>query len=126
MIDIAKQVEFWRVGSEEDFAVASDLIARGKIRHGLFFLHLSLEKALKAEVCRVTRNLAPRIHSLVRLAELAEVHFPGDKVETLVELNEFNIEGRYPELLSPVPSAAEARDYVARAEGILQWSNNRS
>ncbi len=124
MIDIAKQVEFLRAGSEEDFAVASDLIGRGKIRHGLFFLHLSLEKALKAEVCRVTRDVAPRMHSLVRLASLAEVHFPGDKVETLVELNEFNIEGRYPELLSPVPSAAEAGDYVARAEGILQWLNN--
>jgi HEPN domain-containing protein len=126
MIDVAKQVEFWRAGSEEDFAVALDLIGRGRIRHGLFFLHLAVEKALKAEVCRETQDVAPRIHSLVRLADLAEVHFPGDQAETLVELNEFNIEGRYPELLSPVPSAAEARDYVARAQGILQWLNNRS
>ena len=125
MIDIAKQVEFWRAGSVEDFAVASDLIAREKIRHGLFFLHLSLEKALKAEVCRVTRDVPPRIHNLARLAELARLEPSREQLVALGQMNEFNIEGRYPQLLSPAPTSAEAQHHLARAEEILKWLSSQ-
>jgi HEPN domain-containing protein len=97
MIDIPKQIEFWRLGSAEDAVVARDLVARGKIRHGLFFLHLAIEKALKAEVCRATTDVAPRVHNLVRLAELANLTFGLGQIDALAELNAFNIEGRYPE-----------------------------
>ncbi len=66
MIDIAKQVAYWREGAVEDWEVARDLIERGKTRYGLFFVHLSLEKLLKAHVCRHTQDVAPRLHNLVR------------------------------------------------------------
>ncbi len=59
MIDIEKQVVYWRDGAHEDWEMAEDLVARGKTRYGLFFAHLALEKALKAHVCRVTLQLAP-------------------------------------------------------------------
>ena len=126
MIDIGKQVEFWRTGAKEDFAVAQELVGRERIRHGLFFLHLSLEKALKAHVCRATWDLAPRIHNLVRLAELAEIRFSQEQTDTLAEMNEFNIQGRYPGSLSPAPTPAEAQAYLTQAEGIFQWLNSRS
>jgi len=125
MIDVDKQIEFWRAGSEEDLAVARELVGWGRIRHGLFFLHLSLEKSLKAHVCRVTRDLAPRMHNLVRLAELADVRFSQEQVGTLAEMNAFNIEGRYPELLLPPPTPAETQGYLIQAEGILEWLNRR-
>jgi HEPN domain-containing protein len=126
MIDVGKQIEFWRAGSEEDFAVARELIDRGRVRHGLFFLHLSLEKALKAHVCRVTRDIAPRLHNLVRLAELGKLHPPQENMDALAEINAFNLEGRYPESLSPPPTSAEAHDYLVRAEGVLRWLNSQS
>lgn len=72
MVDIGKQIEHWRAGAGEDWEVARDLVERGKIRHGLFFAHLALEKTLKAHVCRTTNELAPPIHNLVRLAEGAD------------------------------------------------------
>ena len=50
MIDIAKQIAYWRVGAEEDWVVAQKLVADESIRHGLFFAHLALEKILKAHV----------------------------------------------------------------------------
>jgi HEPN domain-containing protein len=71
MINIEKQVAYWRDGAVEDWEIAQELIERGRTRHGLFFVHLSLEKLLKAHVCRHTQDLAPRLHNLVRLAELA-------------------------------------------------------
>jgi HEPN domain-containing protein len=44
----------------------------------LFFAHLALEKLLKAHVCRATRDLAPRVHALLRLAERAGLMLPED------------------------------------------------
>lgn len=96
MIDIDKQIVHWRDGAKEDIEVARELVARGRNRHGLFLAHLALEKVLKAHVCRHTRDLAPRIHSLVRLAELASIKPNKEQLDTLAEMNAFNLEGRYP------------------------------
>ena len=101
MIDIDKQIAYWRDGAKEDMEAARDLVVRGRTRHGLFFAHLALEKMLKAQVCRQTEDLAPRIHSLVRLAELASIKPDKEQLDTLAEMNAFNVEGRYPETLAP-------------------------
>jgi HEPN domain-containing protein len=69
MVDKDKQVVYWRQGFEEDREVAQSLIDSGRIRHGLFFLHLSAEKLLKAIICARTGDLAPRMHNLIRLFE---------------------------------------------------------
>jgi HEPN domain-containing protein len=71
MVDIAKVVARWRAGAEEDWEVATDLVQRGRVRHGLFFAHLALEKVLKAHVCQRTGELPPYIHDLLRLATAA-------------------------------------------------------
>jgi len=42
MIDVEKQIAYWRAGAEEDWEVAVDLVESGKARHGLFFAHLAL------------------------------------------------------------------------------------
>jgi len=121
MIDIDKQISFWRNSAGEDLAVARDLVDRNRIRHGLFFTHLALEKALKAHVCRATQDIAPRLHNLVRLAELAELDTRPTRLDILAEMNVFNIEGRYPDTLSPPPSREEAEHYMAQAEEVFQW-----
>lgn len=71
MVDVDKQIAFWREGAKEDWGVAYHLVDPARVRHGLFFAHLALEKALKALVCPKTRDIAPRLHNLVRLAEVA-------------------------------------------------------
>ena len=121
MIDINKQIAYWENGAQEDWDVAQDLIKSGRARHGLFFAHLALEKALKGQFCRHTRELAPRIHNLVRLAELAEIKLSETQIDVLAEMNTFNLEGRYPDSLAPVPTLPEARAYLARAKEIFQW-----
>ena len=67
-----------------------------KIRHGLFIAHLALEKMLKAHVCL---ELAPRIHNLVRLAEMAGLKLSETQIDLLADASEFNIEGRYSKML---------------------------
>jgi len=121
MIDVNKQVAFWRDSSLEDWDVARDLVKKGRTRHGLFFAHLTLEKLLKALVVRRTNDLAPRIHNLVRLAQLADAELIEAQVDTLAEMNAFNLEGRYPEFLTPPPDKAEAKVYMKKAEEIRTW-----
>jgi HEPN domain-containing protein len=121
MIDVDKQIAFWREGAEEDWGVAYDLVDRTRVRHGLFFAHLALEKALKALVCRKTRDIAPRLHNLVRLAEVAGLKLQPSQLDVLAEMNSFNIEGRYPDSLSAPPSLLEARGYLKKAEEVFQW-----
>jgi HEPN domain-containing protein len=61
MLDIAKQVTFWRNGAQEDLTMAQELLESERIRHGLFFLHLALEKLRKAHVCRPDARLGFQI-----------------------------------------------------------------
>jgi len=125
MIDIEKQVAYWRNGAAEDWEVAQELIGSGRVRHGLFFAHLTLEKLLKAHVCRHTQDLAPRLHNLVRLAELAALPLGQAQIDILAEMNAFNIEGRYPDSLIPPPSQSEAREYLRRVEEVYRWLMNQ-
>ena len=121
MIDIARQVAYWRDSAREDWGVAQDLIAQARVRHALFFAHLALEKALKAHVCRQTNDLAPRMHNLIRLAEIGAVRLSQGYEDVLAEMNAFNLEGRYPDMLMPPPNLAEAQDYLKRSEEVFQW-----
>ena len=124
MIDIGKQVAHWRNSAVEDWSVAQDLVSRGKVRHGLFFAHLTLEKTIKAHVCKATGELASKIHNLVRLSQIASLTLSEDQIDLLAEVNEFNIEGRYPEMLLPPPSREEADAYMIRIHEVLQCLNN--
>jgi len=121
MVDIAKQIAFWRDSAKEDWDVALQLVDNGRTRHGFFFAHLALEKILKAIVCKQSQDLAPRLHNLSRLAELAALTLDTQRMEVLAEMNAFQIEGRYPESLTKPPTKAEALNYMARAERVFQW-----
>jgi HEPN domain-containing protein len=92
-----------------------------RTRHGLFFAHMALEKILKAIVCKHSQDLAPKLHNLSRLSELAGINLDSEKIEVLAEMNAFHIEGRYPESLMKPPAKAEALNYMTRAEEVFQW-----
>ena len=121
MVDISKHIAYWRTGAEEDWQVACDLLAGGKTRHGLFFAHLALEKILKAHVCKVTGQLAPRIHNLIQLSEFSKLNFQSDHIDTLADMNAFNLEGRYPTISYSCPRGKEAQIFIDRCSEVLQW-----
>jgi len=83
MVDIGLQIRHWRDASLEEIEAARVLIAKNHVRQGLFWAHLTLEKMLKAHVCKRTGDLAPRIHNLVRLSELAGLAWPREEIEFL-------------------------------------------
>jgi HEPN domain-containing protein len=103
MVDIEKQIAFWRKGAAEDWEVALDLARIKRNRHSLFFAHLAIEKTLKGLICKSSQNLAPRIHSLLRLAEMVDLSFSEDQLAFLARFDRYQIEGRYPGVLTSDP-----------------------
>ncbi len=121
MVNIGRQIAHWRKGAEEDWEVAQELVSRRRIRHGLFFAHLSLEKILKAHVCCKIRDIAPPVHNLTRLANLSGLPIEEDFRDVLADVSPFNIEARYPDMLIPEPSFEEAKAYMQRIEKVFTW-----
>ena len=121
MVDINTQIRHWLEGGQEDWLAACSLIEHGHHRQGLFMAHLALEKFLKAKVCRQTGDLAPRLHNLVQLAALAEINPTPEYLDTLADMNDFNLEGRYPQEMAAPPTAAESRAFMARAKEVMEW-----
>jgi HEPN domain-containing protein len=84
-----------------------------------------LEKILKAHICLNTGDIAPRLHNLVRLAELSGIQISQEQTDLLAEMNPFNIEGRYPESWGAVPSRNEAEKIRQKTQEIFEWLKNQ-
>lgn len=125
MIDLEKQIQYWRESAREDWQVSQELYLGNRLRHALFFAQLALEKMLKAHVVHQTRDIPPRLHSLVRLAGLSNLDFGQSRIDFLAEMSSFNIEGRYPELGFPVITREEAQKYIKGCEDMLVWLTNQ-
>jgi HEPN domain-containing protein len=120
-MDVDRQVEYWTAGSAEDLAAAESLLEKGHLRHGLFFAHLALEKMLKAHVVRATREVPPRIHNLVRLAQLAGLEPDHEQEQFLRRFDAHQLEGCYPDSQQMEIDPARARQQFQQATETAQW-----
>ena len=120
-MDVEKQVDYWRRGGQEDIEVAEILCEKGRFRHGLFFAHLAVEKLLKAHVTRQTCAVPPKIHNLVRLAEMAGLSLRYEQDAWLRRFNMYQLEGRYPDMAQAVVDRAAAEKRLADAKEFLEW-----
>jgi HEPN domain-containing protein len=120
-MDVDKQVEYWATGSAEDLVAGETLLEKGYLRQGLFFVHLALEKTLKARVVRATRDVPPRVHNLVRLAQLAGLKTNNEQERFLRRFDLYQLEGRYPDSQQVVLDPGLARQELQTAMEVLQW-----
>ena len=121
MVDVAKQIDHWRTGGDEDFAAAESLLEKGHLRHSLFFAHLAVEKMLKAHVTSQTKDVPPRIHNLIRLAEIAGLKLDAEHEQFLREFGVYRLEGRYPDSEQVPIDSDLARDELSRTKEMLLW-----
>lgn len=120
-MDVGKQIDYWRSSSEEDFAAAESLLEKGHFRHCLFFAHLAIEKMLKAHVTRKTNDIPPRIHNLLRLAEIADLKLDPEQQQFLREFGVYQLEGRYPDSEESVIPSSLVKEEIAGASRMLSW-----
>ena len=120
-MDVPGQIEYWKKGAEEDFAAAQSLLEKGHLRHCLFFAHLAIEKMLKGHVTKLTKDIPPKIHNLVRLADIAGLKLDSKQKDLLREFGIYQLEGRYPDFEQVPLDSALAGQEIARVKEILNW-----
>lgn len=85
----------WLKGSKDAWDTAEKLMAAKKFDHSLFFIHLALEKIIKAVFIKKNNTFAPLIHNLAKLAETSGILLTPKQKSQLNEATEFNASGRY-------------------------------
>ncbi|MBU0567633.1 HEPN domain-containing protein [bacterium] len=96
-MDTKQQIDYWLKSAEHDLDVAQTLFQNGKYDWCLFIGHLVIEKILKAFYVRDKQESPPWIHNLLRLAENTNLSFTEEQLVFLADVNDFNIESRYPD-----------------------------
>ena len=90
-------------------------------RHSLFFAHLALEKLLKAHFTQKRKEVPPRIHNLVRLADSTPLELVPEQAQFLREFSAYQLEGRYPGSVPMALDKETTRKELIRAQEILEW-----
>ena len=52
---------------------------------------------------------------------MAELELGTEHMDVLAEMNEFNIEGRYPITYIAPPTQKEALDYMKKSKVVFEW-----
>ena len=121
-----KRFEFWKKSSEEEIDTALDLLKKKKLRQSLFFVHLSLEKILKAMFIKEKGEHPPITHNLIYLAKEIDLELSEERENFLIEATAFNIETRYPDEESPPVEYKYAKEKYREALEVLKWLRKKS
>jgi len=79
---------------------------------------------LKAVIIETKDIVPPRLHSLVRLTQIAELKLSDEEVEFIDRLTDFYIKTRYPETIAMLKAIANrtlADKSLKETERIYKW-----
>jgi AbiV family abortive infection protein len=120
-----QHIAHWVAQSKDDWESAELLFSGKKYLHSLFFAHLSLEKICKAHwINSVEINIPPKTHNLIFLLSQIALELNDNQKEFLLELNRFQIEGRYPEVITKLQLSTTAtftRNKLNEAKELQLW-----
>lgn len=124
-----EHITYWANQSKDDLEATELLLAGKKYLQALYFTHLSLEKICKS--CWIIHNegnIPPKTHNLIFLLSQTTIELTTRQKEFLLELNRFQIEGRYPEQISALyktTSASTAKLIIDEAKELHRWLLNK-
>ena len=124
MQDMDKIVEYWKTHAQYDLDTADSLFESKRSPYALFMCHLAIEKSLKAIIVRKTAEHAPYTHNLVHLGATTELAFSPEQKTLIGELNEFNLEARYPdwkENFYTIATHAYTEKYLRATRELFVW-----
>jgi HEPN domain-containing protein len=94
MDDLSRE---WVERAQYDLDTADAMFKAGRYLYVLFCCQQAVEKAIKALIVKKTGELSPRIHNLLRLAEVAEIESDHKQIHFFTTLSGYYIQSRYPE-----------------------------
>lgn len=120
--------QYWMTTSQSDHKAYLSLRRSGQYAQALFFLHLVIEKRIKALIVKHTKDHAPHSHSLPFLIGKTP-HTPSEAMlADLLVITGFNISGRYPdEKLEFYKMATKsfADEWHKKGKDILSWLDEK-
>ena len=121
MADASKQ---WADQARYDLDTARAMFDAGRYLYVLFCCQQAVEKMLKSLIVQRTRQLPPRVHQLMRLAEVGGVQVSEKQAELLRELSTYYIQTRYPEEITDLASRVkgeQAKRVLDASEEFIRW-----
>ena len=123
-----EHIQYWLTSAKHDLESADSIFTTGLYDWCLFVGNLALEKTLKALFVAKNNNaLPPKIHNLVRLAELSGVKLTDEQKFTLDKINDFNLQTRYPDYKLEFYKRADeqfATEYLNKIKEFYTWFNS--
>ncbi len=122
--DVKQLIQYWLDGSDYDWKTSLSLLKAKKYPYCLFMCHLSVEKLLKGLIVKEEKDHAPMTHNLTFLAGKLDIEFSKERIQLLQEMNDFNIEARYPDEQNEFYKKATkefARRYVSKTKELREW-----
>ncbi|MHB9027201.1 MAG: HEPN domain-containing protein [Candidatus Latescibacterota bacterium] len=114
----------WIDQAKYDLDAAQVMLNACRYIYVFFLCQQAVEKALKARIVGLTGELPPRIHNLIKLAEIAEVELNFEQTRLYKELSTYYIQTRYPEEIRAMGSILTREfttEYFQKTEETLQW-----
>jgi HEPN domain-containing protein len=122
-------VRHWENGSKSDFEAAQEIFENTKrFTSALFYGHLSVEKKLKAAFVSKFGTHAPYTHNLIHLVSKLEWEIDNETELKLREINEFNMDGRYPDEKNSFEKKATkiyCQAQLKKIEEVLDWISQK-
>ena len=120
-----EHINYWRESARHDLESADGIFESTRYDWSLFIGHIALEKILKAIfVHKHDNKIPPKIHNLVRLAELSEIQLDEAQRFLLDKINDFNIQTRYPDYKMELYKRCNAeytKEYLDKIKEIYAW-----
>ncbi len=114
----------WIERAKYDLDTATAMFDSGRYLYVVFCCQQAIEKTLKAIIVKNSGEFPPKIHNLLRLAELAGIVMEPQYTSFIGELSGYYVQTRYPEeieMLSRDMDMDTAREIVIKTQETMQW-----
>lgn len=119
-----KKTGQWLEQSDYDMNTAEYMFKGGRYFYAVFMCHLSIEKALKGLYYEKLKEVPPRTHNLISLANELEIKLPEEEGKFVVKINSASIVTRYPEDLEELKKQYTkdiVKDMLEKAKKVIKW-----
>ncbi|MFA5781586.1 MAG: HEPN domain-containing protein [Bacteroidales bacterium] len=121
----AEHIAYWTEQALDDWEAVDTLFRGKKYLQSLFYTHLVIEKLCKALWIKYNEtNIPPKTHNLIYILSQTTIVLPEDKSELMLNLNRFQLEGRYPEYITKMLNICNekfTKEKIEQANHLRLW-----
>lgn len=119
-----EDAKYWLNLAKYDLDTAEAMFKTGRYLYVLFTCQQAVEKTLKGLIVQKTNQFPPRIHDLLKLANLAQVQLSNEQAQFLSKLSFYYLETRYPEQITDLAKSIKkqtAEFFLEKTREQVQW-----